>query len=544
MLISKQRLISAVTGVVLGMLMAFAPISTPAMHAAPDSLYFSQTGYSVRSVFLTFFQTRGGLDIFGYPISDQYNEAGTRRLVQNFQRARFEYWPENPAPYKVQLSLLGQSLRGGIDPPVIPEKIPTAGIGDYYFAETGHIVPATFMTFFRARGGLDIFGYPISEMYLENGILVQYFQRARMELHPENPPAYRVQLGLIGQDYLRRYGVATTSQNPSPAPATTPTATSSCTSFSQTGKNVCGAFLDFFNKNGGLDLFGYPITNQYSSGSDATVQYFQRARMEYRPTNADPYKLQLGLIGQDLRGGIDPKLSTAAIPSGTQYQYFPQTGHVISNAFKDYYNAHGGLNIFGYPITEQFTENGVLVQYFQRARMEYYPNNPTRYRVLLGLLGQAHYDRFVANTNTPAPAPTNTPSPTPTGTPAPANTPTPTNTPLPTNVTFAQDGLATAQTNCNLTQVQGTIAVASGAGLGGQKIRITSNDGLFTQDTTSDNNGFYVFQLASSPQAGTWLIYVIANDGTQLSAKYQLNTPGTCNPGDANVVTFNLKRSS
>ena len=54
-------------------------------------------------------------------------------------------------------------------------------------------------------------------------------------------------------------------------------------------------------------------------------------------------------------------------------QYFPETGHTVRGEFLDYFNQHGGLRIFGYPITEQFSLNGRTVQYFQRARLESLP---------------------------------------------------------------------------------------------------------------------------------------------------------------------------
>jgi hypothetical protein len=50
--------------------------------------------------------------------------------------------------------------------------------------------------------------------------------------------------------------------------------------------------------------------------------------------------------------------------------------------------------MFGYPISEEFTEGGYIVQYFERARFEWHPENTgTSYEVLLGLLGREVYDR-------------------------------------------------------------------------------------------------------------------------------------------------------
>ncbi|MDQ3930444.1 MAG: M23 family metallopeptidase, partial [Chloroflexota bacterium] len=44
----------------------------------------------------------------------------------------------------------------------------------------------------------------------------------------------------------------------------------------------------------------------------------------------------------------------------------------LSNGFLAYWKANGGLGIFGYPLSEEMDEDGVTVQYFERARLEYH----------------------------------------------------------------------------------------------------------------------------------------------------------------------------
>ena len=70
--------------------------------------------------------------------------------------------------------------------------------------------------------------------------------------------------------------------------------------------------------------------------------------------------------------------------------YFSETGHHLSNraGFLDYWRANGGLLLFGYPLTEEISENGRVVQYFERARFEYHPENPDPYDILLGQFGR------------------------------------------------------------------------------------------------------------------------------------------------------------
>ena len=67
---------------------------------------------------------------------------------------------------------------------------------------------------------------------------------------------------------------------------------------------------------------------------------------------------------------------------------FDETGHNLCGGFSEYWEQFGGLAIYGYPISAEFTENGMTVQYFERARFEWHPgNDPDHYDVLLGRLG-------------------------------------------------------------------------------------------------------------------------------------------------------------
>ncbi|MGN6754866.1 MAG: N-acetylmuramoyl-L-alanine amidase, partial [Thermomicrobiales bacterium] len=100
-----------------------------------------------------------------------------------------------------------------------------------------------------------------------------------------------------------------------------------------------------------------------------------------------PYEVLLGLLGRDFHA-IDPPA-----PQRPGASYFSQTGHNLDGAFRDYWLSHGGLFVSGLPITEAFTEisptdgKPYTVQYFERARYEYHPENDPPFDVLLGLLG-------------------------------------------------------------------------------------------------------------------------------------------------------------
>lgn len=150
----------------------------------PDSQYFGDSGLSVRGDFLQYFNLRGRLEIFGPPISAEMFEDGVR--VQYFRNVRLEWHPENPRPYRIQPGLLGE-LVGARRPPVAQTRVPPANrLDQRYYPQTGHTINGGFLSFFDQHGGLDLFGYPISEMEpAENNTIVQWFQRARVELHPD-----------------------------------------------------------------------------------------------------------------------------------------------------------------------------------------------------------------------------------------------------------------------------------------------------------------------------------------------------------------------
>lgn len=182
--------------------------------------YFAETGFFVRGPFLEFYNSRGGYRIFGYPRSRLYYDARLGLWVQYFDNVRMEWHPSNPDPYKVQLGLLGEEL-GMRMPPIPSNQIPVGNPLRRYFPETGHVVSFAFLTFYDNNGGLDIFGYPITEPFMENDYIVQYFQRVRVEWHPERSPNDRVVIGNL-ETLLQRQipSEALVPEPPPPSPRT------------------------------------------------------------------------------------------------------------------------------------------------------------------------------------------------------------------------------------------------------------------------------------------------------------------------------------
>lgn len=195
-----------------------------ASSAVSTQRYFPETGHTAVNPFVqTWNNTPNSLFNLGYPLSrpfweNSFTEPGKQYRVQYFERAVLEEHPENAniegGRYLVLGRLMGKLLIQGREkePPFVPIDNPNDGTR--YFPETKHTLadaPAPFATFWRDNGGLAIFGYPLSEQFREYNretgetYWVQYFERQRMEWHPDEPdPRYRVLLGLLAKEYYYR----------------------------------------------------------------------------------------------------------------------------------------------------------------------------------------------------------------------------------------------------------------------------------------------------------------------------------------------------
>jgi len=159
------------------------------------------------------------------------------------------------------------------------QHMPVSCEGGIYFPQTGYKVQEPFCTYFRTYGGVESFGYPITSAFLRHGLMVQYFEKARMEYHPENPPRYRIQLGLLGEALGRR-------EPPIPSSCVPLAFDRSRRYYPQTGHTLPQPFLAFYDAHGGVDRFGYPLSEPYCP-RDTLVQDFQRARLILRGDEID-----------------------------------------------------------------------------------------------------------------------------------------------------------------------------------------------------------------------------------------------------------------
>jgi len=188
------------------------PQGRPTVAAVPipgsGSRIFPETGKTVRGLFLDYWNRHGGLPQQGYPISELISEISDldkkTYTVQYFERAVFEYHPENAPPFNVLLSQLGTFQYKKKYPNGAPNQKPNNSAGSALFRETGKRIGGRFLQHWQQNGGLAQQGYPISDEFTEKSDLdgkpytVQYFERAVFEYHPENRPPHDVLLSHLG----------------------------------------------------------------------------------------------------------------------------------------------------------------------------------------------------------------------------------------------------------------------------------------------------------------------------------------------------------
>jgi hypothetical protein len=231
---------------------------------------------------------------------NSYSLEAKLELARDYELAGFAAWRighEDPDNWRLIASL---------ETPASPAKSGASTSSAWFFPETRHWLTDEFLAYWLENGGLARFGFPRTERFVEFDPLVgqsysvQYFERGRFEYHPEFAGTeYEVLLGHIGRWALSKRG----GLDPWTA-ATGPKAGSRY--YPETGHNLGGAFLEYWDANGGLFSFGYPISEEVQEtnsedGRTYTVQYFERARFEHHPEHAGTsFEVLLGLLGNEM----------------------------------------------------------------------------------------------------------------------------------------------------------------------------------------------------------------------------------------------------
>ncbi|MCS7259314.1 MAG: hypothetical protein NZ765_00825 [Anaerolineae bacterium] len=149
---------------------------------------------------------------------------------------------------------------------------------------------------------------------------MQYFEYARLEDHPDNPEGPVVKLSMLGERLGRRHP-------PLDARVVPPSRTSLVRYYPETGHSLSGAFLEFFDRYGGLRRFGFPI-NEPMLVDGELVQDFQHIRLIWHTRAIEDHHVTMEKSGYVyfIAQGLDARwLQPQPCPAGAQVVALTET---------------------------------------------------------------------------------------------------------------------------------------------------------------------------------------------------------------------------
>ena len=214
------------------------------------------------------------------------------------------------------------SIAGSPPPATTPVTKPASAanvLPSTWLAPTGHVVSGDWLTFVRSHGNVDNVGLPRTDVIADpagGNRQDQFFQRAVLEWHPENPPDFRIQRRLLGD-------ILYPGADPPVSPDDAPPGPSEYFPFSPDKPTGLGHFVanvtrsgqpiyfkDYFDSHGGVAAFGYP-KEEPKLRNGVWTQRFQAAVFQYHPENDKDgfiagtdiplraYRVQLELLGDE-----------------------------------------------------------------------------------------------------------------------------------------------------------------------------------------------------------------------------------------------------
>jgi hypothetical protein len=170
-----------------------------------------------------------------------------------------------------------------------------------WVAPTGYAVSGPWLQFFRAHGDLDYIGNPRSPVVadpLDPEQCVQFFQRAVLEWHPDNPPPYHIQRRLLAVELGGEVGSEGEPGDEGELPPAKPNSADywyfpkgdrglghAVSNYAPDG--TWTGFKNYFDRHGREDAFGYPmeepVRQASAGGAERWTQRFQAAVFEHHP---------------------------------------------------------------------------------------------------------------------------------------------------------------------------------------------------------------------------------------------------------------------
>lgn len=144
---------------------------------------------------------RLGQDFTGAPLSEPYL-ASDGMLEQVYENVVLAVDPRNLRTISLRpLPLLTGYQRAPLVPPVNDHRMAFHALDPS--GSLGHNIPKPFLEYIAARGGPELAGPPISELFEENGIRRQCFENYCLDFDPAAPDGAQIRPAPLGRAYLR-----------------------------------------------------------------------------------------------------------------------------------------------------------------------------------------------------------------------------------------------------------------------------------------------------------------------------------------------------
>lgn len=311
----RQSLVArcALTGALVGVLGAFAldarPVAAagvpgrelPAWARGPETVYFAETGHHLAEPFLYYWRQNGGRAIIGLPISEVITSANGGLQTQYFERMTLQFRPNS----------------GGATALLVGRNAATTTSVNL---RTGPGVNWTKVNVLTAEARGQIVGGPLLDAagepwYQLSGPFGTGWTKGEFLERQDSP----ISIATLAVDLDgARAGEPAFRRLPPVVVGALGPDTDDLTYFPSTGHSLSGEFLHFWAANGGVSLFGLPLSEPFTEinaddGKPYLTQYFEHARLEFGPAgeaSGDP--VRIGTLGR--QGAAVARISTAAVP--------------------------------------------------------------------------------------------------------------------------------------------------------------------------------------------------------------------------------------
>jgi hypothetical protein len=335
----------------------------------PQTSETAQGAALVAPVFREFYALRGGAPFLGPAISAEFDHDGL--TLQYVQSGLMTFDPGRTGSARYAFAPLGVKL-GYYEPPNNPNPQSGVHIGEYPS-------DAAIKLLYQALGGEEVVGRPLTNLRINQrqNRLEQHFANMGLArpLDDPNAPAFLLAYGVYDCSATCRY---------------------------KPPDNVLIAFADILPapfqepiERLGSDLFGEMLAGPYDL-PDGGQEVVFRNLVLYTDPDVPGRVLARPIVEMV---GVQPG-SLAARLDTPYIVFFPlegSLGHNIPVFFYEYISVHGGLDVFGFPITElQPVEAGVYRQCFTNLCLDYHEAAAPPYQIQPSPLGQEYKNRFVS----------------------------------------------------------------------------------------------------------------------------------------------------